>query len=384
MSTASQAQPNPYAPEASLVPGLAGSACRACVAIPVRNEEQSLPACLDALAGQVDANGLPLSQASFEILLLLNNCTDESAAVVRHWHTLHPGVALHLAERAFPAAVAHAGTARKLLMDTALQRLGGLRLAPSALLCTDADSAVAPDWILQNLRALGRGAGAVGGKIELQAEDLRAMPELVRRCYERDREYGELAAHLEDLLDPQPGDAWPRHQHHFGSSLACTPQAYLAAGGMPDVATLEDEAFVHRLRRAGLSLRHDPLVRIFTSARLDGRAKVGLASQLRSWSELPDEGAHRVQSAAFLSHRFTALRGLRTAFAERSLTGVRFPTQEWRLWARTCLREQESLPDFLAAIDANGLIENTFAGEREQPISDAIQTMQAALAAYEA
>lgn len=369
-----------YAPVTSLVPGIAAPECRVCVAIPACNEEASLSACLDAFAGQVDVSGSPLPYACFEVLLLLNNCRDRSAAVARAWQLAHPAVALHPVELTLPPAKANAGTARRLLLDTAWQRLRAGRLTPSAMLCTDADSTVAPDWIAQNLQALERGADAVGGQIELAEADVQQMPEGLRGCYRRDRQYGELVSHLEHLLDPQPGDPWPRHQHHFGSSLACTPQAYAKAGGMPESPVLEDAAFVHQLRRAGLRLRHEPAVRIFTSGRLQGRAKMGLAAQLTTWRELPSEAAHLVQSAAFLAHRFRTLCLLRQAFSSSSVARVSFPTAEWRCWATKAVETEHSVPDFLAAIDSDSLIDATFKGARDQPIRQAIAALAAAIA----
>ena len=372
-----------YAPVAPLIPGMTAPGCQACVTIPARNEEDTLAACLDALAGQMDLSGAPLPNHCFEVLLLLNNCTDRSAAVARAWQQAHPAVALHCVELDLPANKANAGTARRLLLDTAWQRLGGPQSRSGALLCTDADSAVAPDWIAQNLRALQRGADAVGGQISLAEGEVQSLPECVRRCYRQDRRYGELVAHLEDLLDPQPGDPRPRHQDHFGSSLAFTREAYAKAGGMPESPVLEDETFVHQLRRAGLRLRHEPAVRIFTSGRLNGRAKVGLAAQLRAWAKLQTEEAHLVQSAAFLAHRFRTLRRLREAFSRRSVTEVSFPTAEWRGWAAQAVKSERNVPDVLAAIDSDGLIDATFNGPREQPIHEAIADLLKQIAVHQ-
>lgn len=374
---------SPYAPVASLVPGTAVHGCKACVTIPARNEEANLAACLDALAQQVNFTGVPLPNSCFEIILLLNNCTDRSAAVARAWQCAHPAVMFHYVERRLPAHKANAGTARRLLLDTAWQRLGGPASASHALLCTDADSAVATDWIVQNLRALQLGADAVGGQIELAEGEVDRLPECVRRCYRQDRRYGELVAQLEDLLDPQAGDPWPRHQHHFGSSLAFTREAYAKAGGMPESPILEDAAFVHQLRRAGLRLRHEPAVRIFTSGRLNGRAKVGLAAQLRAWTKLQTEEAHLVQSAAFLVHRFQTLRQLREAFSSRSHAEIEFPTSEWQRWAMQAAQTEASAPDFLAAIDSDGLIDATFHGLREQPVHSALADLARQIAIHQ-
>lgn len=368
-----------YAPVASLVPGLVAAGCCACVTIPACNEESNLGACLDAFAQQVDLSGVPLAPRTFELLLLLNNCRDRSAAIARAWQSAHPAITLHCVELHLPPEKANAGTARRLLLDTAWQRLASPQLHSAALLCTDADSTVASDWIAQNLRALASGADAVGGQIELVDGDVQAMPETLRRCYLNDRQYGGLVSQLEDRLDPQPGDPWPRHQHHFGSSLACTREAYHKAGGMPETPVLEDAAFVHQLRRAGLRLRHEPAVRIFTSGRLLGRAKIGLAGQLREWSELPDQDAHLVQSEAFLTHRFRTLRLLRQAFHSCSVDEVGFPTEEWRRWAIQSVSTEPNVADFLAAIDSDGLIETTFTGRREQPITNAIAALTRAI-----
>ena len=368
-----------FHPCSPLLPGRAAPACRASVIIPARDEAAALPACLDAFAKQTDTLGAPLGASVFEIVLMLNNCTDDSPAVARRWQVAHPEVGLHILERTLEPAQAHAGTARLLLMDTAWHRLGGLCAEGCAILSTDADSIVAPDWIAQNLAALARGADAVGGAIELKAGEYDALPEQVRRCYRRDRRYAELIARLEDLLDSQPGDPWPRHLDHFGSSLACTPAAYARAGGMPAVTPLEDEAFVDRLRRADLCLRHEPAVRVFTSARLDGRATLGLAGQLRSWGELPDEAAHMVPSAAYLAHRFRSLRQLREIFRKGSADGLPRRLQPWRDRMRCALLQEETIPGFLTAIDCDGLIAATFSGACKQRIDDAIRGLEAVL-----
>lgn len=360
---------------AALVSGRVSPTCRACVIVPVCNEETTLCTCLDAFALQEDLQGRPLPAGSFELLLLLNNCTDRSLEVAREWLAHHPGLPLHVLECTLPPAQAHAGTARKLLMDTAWHRLQGARKQPSAILSTDADSIVAPDWIAQNLRALEQGADAVGGLIAVHANDLATIPAQVRRCYERDRRYAELTAELEHLLDPQPGDAWPRHLDHFGSSLACTPEAYAAAGGMPAISPLEDEAFVDCLRRANLCLRHEPKVRIFTSARLQGRAEVGLAGQLRLWSELSGDAAHCVRSAELLAHRFRTLRTLRDLFHTGRQRASLCIDEEYMEWVNTCLRSAKDLPTFFREIHCDGLIAVSFQGKREQPIVEALRDL---------
>ena len=53
------------------------------VAIPVKDEEERLPACLRALAQQRDRLGRPIPPALVRIVVFANNCTDQSASLAR-------------------------------------------------------------------------------------------------------------------------------------------------------------------------------------------------------------------------------------------------------------------------------------------------------------
>ena len=301
-----------FHPEAAIVANNVRAACVASVIIPVRNEEGSIAASLDALSRQVDLRGDLLAPDCFEVLMLLNNCTDQSAAVAHGWQRQHPEVALHIAERQLHGAAAHVGTARRLLMDTAWRRLDARGSGVRGILSTDSDTIVAQDWVAQNLRALREGADAVGGEIRLKAGELGALPNGARRSYRRDRLYQKLVAELEALLDPQPGDPWPRHLENFGASLACTPEIYARVGGMPAVSPLEDVAFVAALKRVNACIRHDLAVTVYTSSRFDGRAEIGLSHQLRTWQHMSETGeSHIVPSAQWLVHRLKMLNRLR-------------------------------------------------------------------------
>ena len=351
-----------FDPEQPLLAGPAHERCRAVVIVPARNEEASLQATLDGLAAQRSPGGGALDPNSFEILLLLNNCTDSSAQVARAWRAQHPHTALHILERTLPPCEAHVGTARRLLMDTAWSRLRG-RGRSCGILSTDSDTVVAPDWIAQTLSALALGADAVGGFIELKEGELERLPEGARTAYLRDCEYQRLFAELEDLLDPQPGDPWPRHLHHFGASLACSPAAYQRAGGLPPINPLEDMAFVDALYRADARLRHDPAVRVFTSARFDGRASVGLSWQLRTWQQASEAGTpHEVCSCSWLQHRFQCLRTLRQMHRGGREADHRSLKAPWRDRAREALGEELTTGEFLARIDCDAWIAETYTG----------------------
>ncbi len=370
-----------FRPGRSLIGGLAHPRCRAVVVIPARNEEAHLHDALDALARQVDAEGNPLAQDFFEVLLLLNNCTDGSAKVALAWGRAHPLVVVHVLEVGLKASQAHVGTARRMLMDTAWHRLQG-REGVVAILSTDADTMVARDWITQSLRALEQGAEAVGGFIELKAGELKSLPAGARRAYLRERRYKRLIAELEDLLDPQPGDPWPRHLEHFGASLGCTPEIYAKAGGLPAIKPLEDVAFVDALRRVGARLRHDPAVIVYTSSRMQGRAEVGLSGQLSIWQQMAETGEeHRVRCAKWLTHRFRTLGTMRRAYAAEEFDECAAP---WNKRLAAARATGLGIADCLAAINCERIIYEAYRGDLDGEITRVSRNLRAAIARVKA
>ena len=369
-----------FKPIKPLIEGLVHPVCRASVIIPARNEESTLSATLDALAVQVDCTGRPLRSESFEILLLLNNCTDNTAVVARRWKQAYPEIMLHIIERTLPCNVAHVGMARRLLMDTAWCRLSERPRSIRGILSTDSDTQVAPNWVAQSLRALECGADAVGGVIRLRQADLDSLPDGARQAYLRDRRYQKLVAELESFLDPQLGDPWPRHLEHFGASLACTPQAYARAGGMPPVRPLEDVAFVDALRRVDARLRHEPEVLVYTSSRMEGRVEVGLSCQLREWQQMSEaHEEHRVPSTAWLIHRFRTLRKLRRICLEGQPSKLTDYPASWRGRIAEAHRRCTSIAQFLAEIDCDRLIEHTFDGHSEGEITQVCRNLANAI-----
>lgn len=250
------------------------------VVVPVRNEEQSLPRLLAALAVQQDEAGARLDPTMFEVILLLNNCMDGSAAVARAWQRRVP-FPLHFAERELPPAEAHVGRARRMLFDAAYARLP----ATGLILTTDADSAPAPDWLWACQQEVQRGVEGVGGRVLLFPVERAALPAPVRRLFLLDIGYRRALEHLRHLYAPEAHDPFPRHHQHFGASFAITARAYGRTGGLPPVPTSEDVALYHALLRVGGRFRHSLRARVFTSARFTGRARGGLADAFVWWQE---------------------------------------------------------------------------------------------------
>lgn len=286
------------------------------VIIPAKDEVDNLPDTLAALATQITLAGQPLLSGSFEIIVLANNCTDATAEVVRQQARRFPHLVLHAAELCLPAAKAHVGRARRLLMDEACARLEQVGRPAGIIASTDADTRVAPTWLAAIQAEILAGADAVGGRILTEMTGPALQP--LRRIQARDAAYHQLCARLEDLLDPTAIDPWPRHHQHFGASLALTARAYRQVGGLPNVRFLEDEALCQALRRHDLGLRHSPAVQVLTSARQQGRVEVGLSWQLREWLHMSQQQREpQVAAPVQLAALWQLRRQLRAYWASR-------------------------------------------------------------------
>jgi hypothetical protein len=372
-----------YSPFAApLIAGFASAGAQACVVLPARNEQHFLPRALDALRLQYDLNGEPLPQASYEVVLLLNNCTDASQAVAEDYQQRYCAFPLHVATCDLTPDQAHVGTARRLLMDTAYYRLQHVETSSPAILSTDADTVVTPDWIARNLASIRAGADVVGGVINLFPEDLLALEEKdggTYLAYQRDRQFQRLVAQLEFLLDPDPADPWPRHLEHFGASLACTTSIYALAGGLPPVNPLEDVAFIDALRKVGARIRHCPETCIYTSGRLDGRAQVGLSGQLKIWQrQYENDEPHTVDSAQWMAHRFRSLATLRRINESDALPSLAAYSENWQTRIAMLHADRLPTPRFLELLDCDTLIEVLFAqtgDSRHAEITSVISTL---------
>ena len=277
------------------------------VAIPVKDEEERLPACLRALAHQRDRLGRPIPPTLVRIVVFANNCTDQSASLARR---LGGGLSLdvRVVEARLPPAAAHAGAARRAAMDLAEAWLleGGDR--NGVILTTDADSQVAANWIAENLAAFEAGAEAVLGRIDLDDEG-KLLPDALHRRGKLEDTYERLLTELSWLLDPLEHNPWPHHATISGASLGITRTAYCRVGRLPRVALGEDKALIALLSRHDAKIRYCPTVHAITSGRTDGRAPGGVADTLAIRSREPD---------AFCDD---ALEPFRTAFVRAAWRG---------------------------------------------------------------
>lgn len=289
--------------------------CEVCVVIPVKDEAQTLSQNLTAFANQTCLAGKPLCPSRYELIVLANNCADESAEIARQFTRQHPHLVVHVAEMSLPPDRAYIGHVRKLLMDEAYLRLMSLGHSRGIIASTDGDTKVSATWIAAILAEIGSGVDAVGGRILTDRHSRHALHPQAKSYFLQEVGYRSLMAQVEFHLDPDPHDPLPRHYQHYGASLAVTAEMYAKAGGIPPVRTPEDEAFYQALLRVDARFRHSPLVQVTTSARLSGRSPVGLAAQLRKWTEMSEASTFKVEPAAATIGWFKLRRKLRLLWA---------------------------------------------------------------------
>ena len=243
-----------------------------CVCVPARNEATRLPKLLHALSEQD-------WHSQVRVVVAINNSTDQSIGVVEQcaarWSS---GLDLHVVEAVFEPRLAHAGSARKLAMDSGMARMDFRDDA--ILVSTDADARPPRHWLRSIVEAIKGGADVVGGRIDLDPEE-PLPPEAARLRRMWDRYWTEVRA-IEDAIDPVPWDLPPRHGDHVGASLAITVAAYRKAGGVPLMETGEDQALVTAAVAEGARLVHPNNVHLVVSPRRDGRAVGGMADAMRT------------------------------------------------------------------------------------------------------
>jgi len=288
------------------------------VAVPVKDEEERIVACVASLANQIDVD-----LARVAVILLLNNCSDATAARIR---ALGPELpfAVHLREVELPAPYANAGWARRLAMEAAAELVD----PDGLILTTDADTQVECDWVAANQREIASGVDAVAGCVIADPYELMQLPPEILERGSLEWEYQQLAAELDARVDCEAHDAWPKHNQNCGASAAVTLRAYRLIGGLPPKPVGEDRALFEMIRRIDGKIRHSLEVQVVTSARTDGRASGGLADEIRLRTD-PDHPCDEALEVAIATLRRAQWRfELRQAWEDGKIEAVT------ELWAR--------------------------------------------------
>ena len=211
------------------------------IVIPAHNEESGIVTCV---ASVMQAARHPaLREEPVEIIVVLDNCSDATGIL---------------------AAGAGAATVTIRARNVGMARAAGAEAALARgarwLAFTDADTRVAPDWLVEQL-ALD--ADAVCGTVGVSD-------------WSPHGEHADLLhAHFLETYTDLDG-----HRHIHGANLGVTARAYENVGGFRPLVSSEDVALVEALRDTGASIAWSAAPRVVTSARRRYRAPGGFGETL--------------------------------------------------------------------------------------------------------
>lgn len=282
------------------------------VIVPARDESEHILSALEALRMQCDAQGQKLPYDVYEVLLLTNNCSDNTYSLAIAYQKQHPQFQLHIANIQLEKKDAHIGTVRRLLMDEAFRR-HQYKGNDGLILSTDSDTQVDAVWIYNTMQEMGEGCDALGGRILTRNEK-----DDNKVYYLLDTTYRCLAAKLEAVMNQKEDSEDISHFQYFGASLAVRCSAYQRAGRLPAISCLEDEAFSRALHRVDVRIKKSSAVKVYTSARLHGRVQMGLSKHLAHLGHLQKENVVLyVESLPTLMEKYRIKQHLYTAWMHR-------------------------------------------------------------------
>lgn len=219
------------------------------VVVPVRDEEATLDACLQALRVSLDEAARCRPWLRARLTVVLDSCRDDSAAIARTHGT-----------DTVEVSVGSVGAARAAGVEQARRTASTVSAGGIWLATTDGDSRVPRGWLDEQLGLAEQGCDLVVGRVCLDPGEVGA--ETVRQWQRR-----------------HPVDAF----HVFGASLGFRLSAYDGAGGFEAVTEHEDVRLVQALVSGGARWRPG-LLGVTTSGRTVGRTPGGFAGYLRDLS----------------------------------------------------------------------------------------------------
>ena len=233
------------------------------VAVPARDEEDAIEACLGSVVAALQVALAGGRAARVRVGVAAHRSGDATAE--RADHLLRASGLEHLVvadERSTTV-----GEVRTALVRAALGTAPPLAPGRTWVLSTDADSVVPTDWVTGLLDVAERtGADLVAGFVAL--DGWRPGPA--------------AAAAYDEIL--KAGLTEEGHHHVWAANLAVSAAAFEAAGGFPSVVHGEERVLAGRVAAAGGLVVGSLSPVVVTSARMPGRAAHGLGDLLRRLS----------------------------------------------------------------------------------------------------
>jgi len=209
------------------------------IVVPACNEEDYLEACLKAIQQAIQS--LAPVNRHVHVLVVLDSCTDRSLEIVQN-------AGMDYLECDFRCV----GKAR----DIGVRHM--IQLGATWIACTDADSCVDENWLVQQLNH--QPADVICGVVEVDSwQDFSAITQ---------KNY---LQHYQDVMN---------HSHIHGANLSFSARSYIQSGGFKALSSHEDVQLIKRMMSMDLKVIWSNLVRVKTSSRVKGRVPEGFSSFL--------------------------------------------------------------------------------------------------------
>lgn len=229
------------------------------VALPAHDERDLVVACLQSVIRAADVAQQAGVVTRVRVAVALHRCADDTGD--RVLSTLLDRPDLELVLLTVPEVLS-VGEVRTRLIQSALVAdppLGDL----TWIFNTDADTIVPPEWIVDTLqRADEQRADLVLGLADLGDWH---VDDVTRAAYELIVDAGLIAG---------------GHRHAYAANLAIRRTAFLQVGGFPASLHGEEHVLAAACRAADLTVISTLSPRVLTSARMPGRATLGLGALL--------------------------------------------------------------------------------------------------------
>lgn len=211
------------------------------IVIPAHNEAMTIAKCLASVQSAIDQ--LPSTIKAYP-LVVLDSCTDDTQKLVKATGVDYLCCNYHCV-----------GQVRDIGIRYAIEN-GATWLA-----CTDADSVVPMDWLVQQIEhIIYQPTDMICGVV-----DIDSWAHLTPQTRE------DYIAHYQDRMG---------HRHIHGANLSFNSEAYLAVDGFTHLPCHEDVDLVKKFEDQGYAITWSNRVRVLTSSRLKARATEGFAAFL--------------------------------------------------------------------------------------------------------
>ncbi len=275
------------------------------VCIPASDEEERIAPTLHA--------ALETLGPSDGIVLVVNGSRDRTWSIAETLlsTSAHPYVLIDLQ---WCDDRGSAPLARRIALDI------GADLVPNGILVSlDADTQAAPGLRDAYAREFANGADLVCGGIDFDPEEAALLPDGDPELEFLVRESRAVSREIAALIYPDPTNPWPHHGNIGGANFAIRRSAYRAVGGLPTPDFGEDRALLKRAEAHGLRIRFSDGPRVTTSCRMTGKARGGLADELRrSHSEADPIMDEALEPSAVLELRMRTRSAFRASLDDRS------------------------------------------------------------------